>query len=260
MSCHEYQDALLDVARGVGADAVTAAHLRAHLERCPACAATLRTEQQLTADLLALAQAVGRLQAPDAVEGRLVEAFDEMNATRQTAVTGHRWRAAWRAAAIVALLAGAAWAWRTVTRPSAAAETRQAGAPRGNPAPGADAVASPVAEPVTTTSTPALRSGGTASRPAHSGRARRSPRVIAPVGFVSLPGTRELPAFESGEIVRVQLALETLPTYGVPIVPDAARNPVDAELLVAQDGRPRAIRLVRPTIPTRPATETRSVQ
>jgi hypothetical protein len=190
---------------------------------------------------------------------RLAEAFDEMSASRQTARTADLWRSAWRAAAIVALIAGAAWAWRTVTRPSPAAETHQAVADHEGPTRGS-ATASVPAPHLVTAPAPGAPSGGAATRPARVNRSRRSPRVIEPVGFVSLPEAAELPAFESGEIVRVQLALETLPRYGVPIVPDAAKNPIDAELLVAQDGRPRAIRLVRPPASSRPVIETRSVQ
>jgi hypothetical protein len=46
-------------------------------------------------------------------------------------------------------------------------------------------------------------------------------------------------------IVRVEIALPSLPAYGVPIVPDALSTSVEADLLVGQDGRARAIRLVQ---------------
>jgi hypothetical protein len=59
-----------------------------------------------------------------------------------------------------------------------------------------------------------------------------------------LPGAGALPPLESGSIVRVSLPITTLPWYGIQIVPDLGRGPVTAELLIAQDGQPRAIRLV----------------
>jgi hypothetical protein len=68
--------------------------------------------------------------------------------------------------------------------------------------------------------------------------------MVEPAGFVALPGAAGLPEFESGAIVRIEIALASLPSYGVPIVPDAASNPVEADILVGQDGQPRAIRLV----------------
>lgn len=63
--------------------------------------------------------------------------------------------------------------------------------------------------------------------------------------FVTLPGAIGLPSFESGRIVRVDLPVSSLPAYGVELVPDAARNEVQADVLVGQDGQARAIRLVR---------------
>jgi hypothetical protein len=63
-------------------------------------------------------------------------------------------------------------------------------------------------------------------------------------GFVEIPGAGVLPPLESGAIVRVSLPIASLPAYGIQIQPDFGREPVLAELLVAQDGYPRAIRLV----------------
>jgi hypothetical protein len=63
-------------------------------------------------------------------------------------------------------------------------------------------------------------------------------------GFVQVPGTAGMPPFESGSIIRVALPVTSLPAYGIQIVPDLGRGPVLAELLVAQDGYPRGIRLV----------------
>ena len=45
-------------------------------------------------------------------------------------------------------------------------------------------------------------------------------------------------------IVRVELDITSLPAYGFPIMPDSTRKPVTADVLVGQDGQPRAIRLV----------------
>lgn len=59
-----------------------------------------------------------------------------------------------------------------------------------------------------------------------------------------LPAADRLPRFESGLIVRVELPVSSLPAYGLPIAPDAGRRPVTADVLVGQDGQPRAIRLV----------------
>ena len=77
--------------------------------------------------------------------------------------------------------------------------------------------------------------------------ARRRTAVIFAEGFVPLPIALGLPDFESGEIIRVEIPVASLPSYGIEIAPDARRTPVQADLLVGQDGQPRAIRLVRRT-------------
>jgi len=58
-----------------------------------------------------------------------------------------------------------------------------------------------------------------------------------------LPAALNLPAFESGEIVRMELPVTSLPAYGLEIAPETRRS-VEADFLVGQDGQARAIRLV----------------
>jgi hypothetical protein len=70
-------------------------------------------------------------------------------------------------------------------------------------------------------------------------------QFVRPSGFVELPNAAALPEMESASIVRVSLPPSALPQYGMPIVPEMTGISVEAELLVAQDGTPRAIRLVR---------------
>jgi hypothetical protein len=61
-------------------------------------------------------------------------------------------------------------------------------------------------------------------------------------GFVLWPGAATLPPFESGELVRTELPVTVLPTLGLP-TPETPRETVTADLLVAQDGLVRAVRL-----------------
>jgi hypothetical protein len=62
--------------------------------------------------------------------------------------------------------------------------------------------------------------------------------------FIPLPSAAALPEFESGRIVRVELSILSLPALGLEMMPDATRSPIEADVLVGQDGQPRAIRLV----------------
>lgn len=83
---------------------------------------------------------------------------------------------------------------------------------------------------------------GTTTAGRHS--ARRLPPVIRPEGFVAVPTAAGLPQFESGAIVRMSLPVAVLPAYGVDISPASGDDPIEADVLVGQDGRARAIRLV----------------
>jgi hypothetical protein len=81
--------------------------------------------------------------------------------------------------------------------------------------------------------------------------ALRAPQSIEPAGFIALPEAALLPDIESASIVRVWLPLAALPTYGVAVLPDFEGDSVQAELLIAQDGHPRAIRFVNDSLTNR---------
>jgi hypothetical protein len=83
------------------------------------------------------------------------------------------------------------------------------------------------------------RQGPAATERAASGQ----PRTILD-GFMMLPVAAGLPALESGLIVRVDVPVSALPSYGVEVVTDSSKSQVQADLLIGQDGQPRAIRFV----------------
>jgi hypothetical protein len=73
---------------------------------------------------------------------------------------------------------------------------------------------------------------------------KTAPAIVRPSGFVPVPAAAGLPQFESGMIVRLSLPVTALPAYGVDISPAFTEASVEADVLVAQDGFARAIRLV----------------
>jgi len=167
-----------------------------------------------------------------ALEHRLVQAFSEYHSTqpREKVVvrssSWRRWAAA--AAALVVLSGGMAgwWALRGVSRGVEVSRSPVA------PAPPVETIAkSVVAVPQAVPAQPPRR-----HRPA--------PQAVRPTGFVALPGSGGLPEFESGTILRLELSLASLPSYGVDITGAGGDRPVEADVLVGQDGQPRAIRLV----------------
>ena len=73
----------------------------------------------------------------------------------------------------------------------------------------------------------------------------RDVRLQPPSDFVIVPGAAGLPPMESGTLVRVDLPVAVLPSLGV--TPPSGRGAtVTADFIVAQDGLPRAVRVVMP--------------
>jgi hypothetical protein len=64
-----------------------------------------------------------------------------------------------------------------------------------------------------------------------------------PSEFVLVPGAGALPPMESGELVRMDVPVSLLPALGV-VPPATPVTRVKADLIVGQDGLPRAVRLV----------------
>jgi hypothetical protein len=206
MNCQTLRDAIPDIARGAPVGPGTTAAVETHVQYCAACAAYLTREQELSAGLRALAAGTTDDASPE-IEARLQAAFAQRHAGR--AVAGRVVRSRWLQAAAVVVAAAGAFVWWRAT-------------PVKNDPPNVSA-AVPSAQP---TQAP-------------------QPAVSFAEGFVPLPVAAGLPDFESGSIVRVEIPVASLPTYGIEIVPEARRTPVQADLLVGQDGQARAIRLVR---------------
>jgi hypothetical protein len=68
--------------------------------------------------------------------------------------------------------------------------------------------------------------------------------VAEPMDFVALPGASVLPPLESGELVRMDLPASMLPSLGL-FPPASDARVVRADVLIGQDGLPRAVRLLR---------------
>jgi hypothetical protein len=111
MTCHDYEAAIVDAARGVASEPGLELAAREHAAQCTACAARLRGEEALSSGLRALAASTA---VPDggALEAHLLERFDaERTATARRVAWSQRWFAA---AAAIVMIAGLAAAWRTV--------------------------------------------------------------------------------------------------------------------------------------------------
>jgi hypothetical protein len=265
MNCQQHEADLIDLARSALDGGGTESAVRRHLGECPKCAARFERERQLTDGLRALAREAAVVEPNADAERRMVEMFVEAHRTARpeagTTAPGRpvTWRWALAAAAGLVLFVGAStvavrWHGRDgVGNLASAGGGRVANLPADSARPTGQAaprVGLPPAGAPAPTGSMATSSRPGAIRPARAA-ARRAPAVesgaadINDAGeFVSLPSADRLPGFESGMIVRVELPVSSLPAYGLQIVPDAARTPVRADVLVGQDGQPRAIRLV----------------
>jgi hypothetical protein len=152
-----------------------------------------------------------------------------------------------RIAAAVVLVAGVLWAWqmkRPVGLPERTLVESQSDRSTPTAAVGIEKPGQPAESSQRDKALDTRR-----SRPAKN--TARKANVVTPSGFVALPWSAGLPAFESGEIVRMDLPTAALPTYGIDISPGASSGWVQTDVLIGQDGFARAIRLVTSTTRSR---------
>jgi hypothetical protein len=268
MNCREYEADVVDLARGAELSAAAAERAAAHLEHCAGCAARFERERQMTTALKAVADFAPASSRAAVIEEQLIAAFAARQATAVREAPASRSRLAmpaawgWLAAAAVLVLAVAVWqgtAWWRVAEPIQPGSTRVA----------TDSTAQLPANPQALASQPSTAPAGTEtsegsvramSSPPDAARApvaaprarvvRDRARLVEPASddqilrFVSLPTAIGLPALESGRIVRVEVPAAMLPVYGLDVTPDSQSGTVEADVLVGQDGQPRAIRFV----------------
>jgi hypothetical protein len=238
MTCSECRDLMLEVARDRAAPLVEGAVL-AHAASCAACGSELERERSMTAGLRAVAFLQANTIASSDVESRLLAAFavrhgnarGQQPLSRLSAGRFERLRVA-LAAGLILCAAGVTW-WLSGSQ---VVSPRLPPVAAVRPQPPSPVVPSEVAPRDRVPVGHATRPGRRPARPA-----ARSP--IQAVGFIPIPSAAGLPEFESGQIVRLGIPVTALPTYGLEI-PAGEESSIQADLLVGQDGQPRAIRLV----------------
>jgi hypothetical protein len=225
--CREYRPLLVEFARGLAADSrLDGASpderrtLMAHVEMCADCARVLEEQMALTADLRGLAGEA--LPEMAEIEARVLAEFDRMAARRRTAL----W--VWAAGLAAAVLVGVV-----------AVERRgPALAPPIRPQVRAAASAVPTVPAVRPAST---RSIAPVTRVRRQAVRRAVSEETAP--FVPIPYTVPLAPEERATIVLMEVPVAALIAAGYKVETADPGGSVDAEVLVSQDGRARAIRL-----------------
>ena len=236
MNCEDFELIVDDLQRpGVlGEDTETLA--RFHASTCKPCAARLAQARALSVALRFAAEDGIPAGAPQRVEAMLRSAFHRQRWAVQRARSSRGWAAAAIAAGLLFTGALATRSWR-----KAAESTQRSQA--------ATAVVEKPAVPLTSaaaiiSSKPVMPAGPTANSGARidSGNAQSQQEFAG--DFLPYPAGGNSAPFESGEVVRVSLTGSSLAAMGYPVDGDRVGDAFTADVLLGEDGQPRAIRLL----------------
>jgi len=221
MSCRDFEPLLVESARAGAPDSARAADGKTALEHaasCPACGHRLQQERELTSGLRALAASSAAQQPPVGSEAILLAAY---RAERGREVHTHRW---------ILALSGALAASLVVLLGAALMLSRESGSL-------VRALASRLSSRPQVASPPPFESAG------ENGSAFEQEEVTDFVAFY--PGA-DVGSLDSGALVRVRMPSSALGSFGLAAAQGREEQWVSADLLVAEDGSPQAIRFVRP--------------
>ena len=216
MTCEEFELAGLDL-EDLQQDNPAHRAAREHLRSCPRCAALHENWQTLRADLHAVGAETQDAEAPARVEMRLRQEFRTRHKTakaQRAAVF-----AGWTLAAAAVVLAAVSWVnWRH--------ENRKVSTPSGvNSAQGVNMNKTTPAGPELGETIVAANDAG---------------------DFTLLPGS--LPGMlEDATVVRVQMQRGALSALGLTVNEERAADLIQVDLLVGDDGQPKALRLPQTT-------------
>lgn len=234
MNCPTFRTIVHEIDQRDGLEESTLDAALGHAQSCTRCARQLYQVRELAASLRALASAD---EPPPSTQNelRLVRAF------RARADRRPRWKrvGGWAVAAALALAAGAGLLWHY-----ASARAREARVPA--------QAALRAARPLTLS--PLSRAAGPPVTPApHNTPARRiaaGQLQVQPGGtgntgeFMALPFADNDEPLESAELVRIRLSESDLELLGLPVAEEASAGPLTADVVIGEDGEPRAIRFV----------------
>jgi hypothetical protein len=204
MNCAEFEDVVEALGRGDPLDEGVRQRALGHAAVCATCNCQLEEARTLTAILRSMARQNSDIGAPAAVEAQVMEAFEQRHAGRATCFRRY-WALVGNAAALFLL----GIALTTLgPRPTPLAKDRHAG-----------------------TTVASVDSGTEDSA------------EIA-TEFFPLQGDVDPAEQESSGVVRVWLPRTTLLAFGLPMNDERTLEPLQAEILVGEDGAVRAIRFL----------------
>jgi hypothetical protein len=264
MNCKAIESILIDIIRGEVVDLSLKDNALAHVEVCSLCALQLKKQAHLSAGLVAL-KSSSIEEVPSHIESSLLNRFHEnrSNVISFPQTNKKNWSYLyWLAAASVLLVVGFATIWGIRYQSKGSYTSLGVEKEEHNRSDQREAIAS--SKDVETASN-SVKDSLIKDRPELSTFNRKvsykkrsskkqiykevSPTsnnetVEVTTGFMPIdPVGVQLPV-ESGEVVRVKLPRSTLANYGLPVNMDRINEPINADVLVGNDGMARAIRFV----------------
>jgi len=212
MSCEDFEDDVVDLARGEELGDAERAETLAHAEECLRCAARLDDERAVTSGLRAFAARTAGAEAPPRIEAALLRALRDPQTVERGGATP---ASPSRAVVLLLLAAAAAILAAIVVVPPRAGSSPEPAAP--------------------TALAPATVAGGEAAAVGAAGEN---------ADFVALSYGEDLGELDSVQVVRVELPRTALAALGWAGSDSAQTGPVRAEVIVGHDGVARAIRFV----------------
>ena len=213
MNCEDFEERVVDLARGEELAEAERAEALAHAEECLRCAARLDDERAVTSGLRAFAARTAGAEAPPRVEGALLRALRGQESGEGGAAMAPT--SASRAVELLLLAAAAAILAAIVVVPPRVASFPELTAPvAGSPTTGAGGEAAAVAA------------------------------ADENAEFVALSYGEDLHELDSMQVVSVELPRTALTALGWPAADSAQTESVKAEVIVGYDGVARAIRFV----------------
>ncbi len=260
MNCQKFESIVGELARGriIGADIRQDALV--HTGDCPRCALRFRNEDMLTRALQMLALETESAQAPNRIEGHLLQAFREQKLLQPVYLVNGRLRYWVSAAAAVLLIVASVIAirWRT-ERPVAQPATFAVGHTEGRvpeKLPVAiDRLRGPtdnVVKYLPTSRKPGRRSESFVAKARSTETQKKANGVAAnnvtgeiatefmPLGYLNAANLQD-----GGQMVRVALPRSAMASFGLPVNMDRYNETVKADVLLGVDGVAHAIRFVQ---------------
>jgi hypothetical protein len=252
MKCQELEPIIINLARGQLIEASARKTALFHLERCMRCAAAFSEQQALTAGIRAATESLANQGASARVEVALRQAFREQAGRLnipEIKLPRSRWTVGLAAAAIllVALFIGVRW-----LRSPSIKQKQEAGG-----LPATPYIVDRGPKQKSQEQTEAKENQGRKSAPNSAGSRRQNsrravrrnatamfPEAEVATSFYSLVEEGELVPLESGRVVRIEVPASALIALGLPITAESKDRPVQADLVLGQDGLARAIRFL----------------